>query len=221
MIAEELINQMIPPLKPADTLDKAIRWMEEMRIAQLPVIDKDQYIGLLSEDIIYEKNDESTYVSDVQLIGSSVYVMYNQHFYDILRLASSYAVQLVAVLGEEGNFLGVVTLHDTLNAFADSFSNQESGGILVMLIDYRDYSLAEISRLVESNQARILNVSVVHDTGNPNNLQVTLKINKTNLSRIVATFERFNYQIIAKFQPSEFQDMDKERLDLLFKYMDI
>ena len=117
--------------------------------------------------------------------------------------------------------LGVVTLNDTLHAFADSFSSQESGGILIMLVDYRDYSLSEISRLVESNHAKILNVSVAHDPANPNNLQVTLKVNKTDLSRIVATFERFNYQIIAKFQPSEFQDMDKERLDMLFKYIDM
>lgn len=221
MIAEELVNQMIPPLKTTDQLSKAIKWMEELRISQLPVIDKEQYIGLLTEDIVYEKNDETARVGELQLIASNVYVMYHQHFYDILRLAGSYAVQLVAVLGEEGNFLGVVTLNDTLNAFADSFSSLDSGGILVMLVDFRDYSLSEISRLVESNNARILNVSVAPDQGNPNNLQVTLKVNQMNLSRIVATFERFNYQIIAKFQPSEFDDLNKERIDLLFKYIDM
>ena len=106
MIAEELINQMIPPLKPNDQISKAIRWMEELRISQLPVIDREQFIGILSEDRIYEQHDDSVLVADMQLIGSNVYVKYNQHFYDILRLASSYAVQIVAVLGAEGNFLG-------------------------------------------------------------------------------------------------------------------
>lgn len=221
MIAEELVNQMIPPLKPSDKVQKAIQWMEELRVNQLPVIDKDEYKGLVSEDLIYENNDENAHITDLELIYPNIFVYYNQHFYEILRLANLHSIEVIPVLGEENNFLGVVTLNDTINAFAESTSMQEPGGILVLLIDKRDYSLTEISRLVESNSAKILSTQITDDKHDFNKIQVTLKINATDLNRIVATFERFNYQIIAKFQSAEPVNIDKERIDLLFKYLNI
>ncbi|NJO00896.1 MAG: hypothetical protein HC880_03685 [Bacteroidia bacterium] len=90
-----------------------------------------------------------------------------------------------------------------------------------MLIDTRDYSLTEISRLVESNNAKILSTHISRDKEDYTKLRVTLKINKIDLNRIVATFERFNYRIIAKFQSADNVEMDKERIDLLFKYLNI
>ncbi|MEO1652590.1 MAG: CBS domain-containing protein [Bacteroidota bacterium] len=219
MIAAELINQMIPPLKLSDPVSKAIQWMEELRVRQLPVIHQDAYQGLILEDNIYQLNNQQASVADLSLQFKDVFIRHTQHFYEILRLASLNQLRVMAVIGEEQNFLGVVTVSDTLLAFADSLSMRDPGGILVLLLDYRDYSLAEISRLVESNDAKILNTNVSTDKDETDKLRITLKINKTDLSRIVATFERFNYRIVAKFQPSDFQEMDKERLDLLFKYL--
>jgi signal-transduction protein with cAMP-binding, CBS, and nucleotidyltransferase domain len=221
MIAEELINQMIPPLKPNDKVSKAIHWMEELRINHLPVIENEQYRGLVSEEVIYQHNEENALVRDLELICTNVYVLYHQHFYDILRVAIANQVQAIAVIGEEGNFLGVVTVNDTINAFAESSFMQESGGILVLLVDQRDYSLSEISRLVESNNAKILSTHINYDKEDNSKLRITLKINKIDLNRIVATFERFNYRIIAKFHSSENEEMNKDRLDLLLRYLDI
>ncbi len=221
MIAEELINQMIPPLKPSDRVAKAIHWMEELRVNQLPVIENDQYKGLVSEEVIYQHNEGQALVKDLELICTNVYVAYYQHFYEILRIANTNHVQTMAVLGEEGNFLGVVTLNDTINAFAEFSFVQEAGGILVLLIDQRDYSLSEISRLVESNNAKILSTHINYDKDDASKLRVTLKINKTDLNRIVATFERFEYRIVAKFHASESQEMEKERFDSLMRFLDI
>lgn len=221
MIAEELINQMIPPLKPSDRVSKAMQWMEELRINHLPVIEDEQYRGLVSEDVIYQHNEEGAMIKDLDLICTNVYVLYHQHFYEILRIAIANQVQAIAVIGEEGNFLGVVTVNDTINAFAEFSFMQESGGILVLLVDHRDYSLSEISRLVESNNAKILSTHINYDKDDQSKLRITLKINKIDLNRIVATFERFNYRIIAKFHSSENQEMNKDRLDLLLRYLDI
>ncbi len=221
MLAEELINQMIPPLKLDDRAHKAVQWMEELRVNQLPVIDNQEYIGLVSEDQIYAFNDENALISDLELICKDVYVPSDQHFYDILRIAGNHSIQVIAVLGEELSFLGVVTLNDTLLALAESTAMQESGGILVLLVDNRDYSLSEISRLVEENDAKIMSTHITRDKQDPAKLQVTLKINKTDLNRIVATFERFSYRILARFQSAENLDLDKERLDQLFRYLNV
>ena len=221
MVARELINHMIPPLKKSDPAKKATSWMEELRINQLPVIENGTYCGLISEELILKDNDDTKKVGEYDLEGKSSIVNENQHFYDVLRIVSDKGVQLVAVLDDKETFLGVISIKDTVTAFAQSAAVQSPGGIIILSLKQIDYSLAEISRLVESNNAKILSSIVNNDIFDANMIKLTLKINKTDLSAIIATFERFEYKIIAKFEESKLESTDKERLDILFKYLDI
>jgi hypothetical protein len=116
--------------------------------------------------------------------------------------------------------VGVITISDTLTAFARS-SMQEPGGILVLLMDERDYSLSEVSRLVESNDAKILSSYVCTDKTDATRIKLTIKINRNDLSRIIATFERFSYNIVAKFHHTQGNEDDKERIDLLLRYLNM
>ena len=65
MIAEELINQMIPPLKLYDTVDKALRWMDEFRVNELPVVSNRRYMGLATEQHLIELTDRSQALRDI------------------------------------------------------------------------------------------------------------------------------------------------------------
>lgn len=221
MIAEELINHMIPPLKPKDSAQKARLWMEELRCNQLPVVESEKFLGLITEDIILESNDEGKPVSDFELIGRNCFVYSGSHFYDVIKLASDHNVHMVGVLGEEGKYAGVITVQDTITSFAQSAAVQIPGGILVLSMNQINYSLAEISRLVEENNAKILSSSVKEDELDPAKLKVTLKINRLDLTHIVATLERFGYKIIARFQETKVLDEEKGKIDLLLKYLDI
>lgn len=221
MVARELINHMIPPLKKNDPAKKATAWMEELRINQLPVIENGTYCGLISEELILEDNDNTKSVAEYDLQGKSSVVNENQHFFDVLKIVSGSGVQLVAVLDDNETFLGVISIKDTVIAFAQSAAVQSPGGIIILSLKQIDYSLAEISRLVESNDAKILSSIVNNDIFDANMIKLTLKINKTDLSSIIATFERFEYKIIAKFEESKIESSDKERLDILFKYLDM
>lgn len=212
---------MIPPLKKNDPAKKATAWMEELRINQLPVIENGTYCGLISEELILEDNDNTKSVAEYDLQGKSSVVNENQHFFDVLKIVSGRGVQLVAVLDDNETFLGVISLKDTVIAFAQSAAVQNPGGIIILSLKQIDYSLAEISRLVESNDAKILSSIVNNDIFDANMIKLTLKINKTDLSSIIATFERFEYNIIAKFEESKIESSDKERLDILFKYLDM
>jgi acetoin utilization protein AcuB len=222
MIAEDLINQMIPPLKTGDAAQQALNWMEKFRLSQLPVIDSDiLYKGLISENTILEAGDTDKKISELPLEFPDVFVSPNTHFYDIIKIAIKNNLQLVAVVGEDKKFLGVISVNDTSSAMSQMFASQGSGGIIILSMRERDYSLTEISRHVESNDIKILSAYVVEDEQDSSMIKVTLKFNKSDLSRLVATFERYNYKIIAKFQETELLSNDKERLDLLLKYLSI
>lgn len=221
MIAKELINHMIPPLKFTDKGHKAVTWMEELRLDQLPVVDEGLYMGLISEDIILDSNDISKTISEFPLIAEKCFVHDYQYFYDILKLSSDFNVQIVAVLNDFNQFLGVISVEDTLTAFAQTAAVQSPGGVLVLSLNAVDYSLSEISRLIESNNAKILSCSIKTDISEPSKVRLTIKINKEDLSHIIATLERFGYKIIARFQETQTLTNEKERLDILLKYLDI
>jgi predicted transcriptional regulator len=212
---------MIPPLKLTDDAHKAIVWMEELRCNQLPVVSEGKFIGLLSEEMILEDNDIEKKVVDFELIGKKCVVRNTSHFYEVLKNASETRVQTVGVIDEHDNYVGAITVQDTITAFAQSAAVQMPGGIVVLSVNQIDYSLSQISRLIEENNAKILSSSVKIDEQDPSKLKVTIKINRLEMAHIIATLERFGYKIIARFQETNIRDEERSRLDSLLKYLDI
>jgi CBS domain-containing protein len=221
MIAEELINHMIPPLKLGDTASKAIVWMEELRVRQLPVVDKGVFLGLISEEIILEKNEPNLPISAYELMGKACFVNKYQHFYDILKIASDNEVQVIGVLEDDETYFGVITVEDIIASLSQTAAVQTPGGIIVLSLGSSDYSMAEIGRLVEENGSKILSSSIREDPLDPSKLKLTIKINNTDLKHIIATLERFGYKIIAKFEEQVGKDDSIENLEVLMKYLNI
>ena len=212
---------MIPPLKGTDDAHKAIVWMEEFRCSYMPVVENDKLLGFISEEIILETNDIEQLVKDFNLVGLNCYVHLDTHFYDILKVAAEHKLQMVAVLNEDQTYAGIITVQDTLTSFAQTAAVQLPGGILVLSMNYVDYSLAEISRLVEENHAKILSSIVKEDPLDTAKLRLTLKINQVDLSRIVATLERFNYRVIGRYKETKPRGDEQDRIDMLLRYLDI
>ncbi|GAB3534484.1 hypothetical protein GCM10027443_21680 [Pontibacter brevis] len=222
MIAEELINQMIPPLKLYDTVDKALRWMDEFRVNELPVVSNRKYMGLATELSLIELHDRNQALKELELEYQDVHVMQRQHFYDVMEAAIKNRIQVVPVLDDDQEYMGIITINDTLAAFGQMSALQGQGSILVLSMPERDYSLSQISRLIEEENTKILSAYVSPDEMDPYQIKLTLKLNTTDLSRIIATLERFEYRITAQFNDnSTDNDVGRDRLDMLLKYLDI
>lgn len=221
MVAADIINLMIPPLKASDDAHKAVVWMEEFRCNHLPVIENNQLLGFISEEIILEENDIEKKLSEFQLVGKECAVNKDSHFYDILKIAGDHKLQLVAVLNEAGEYEGVITVQDIMTSFAQTAAVQIPGGILILSLDLIDYSLAEISRLIEENNVKILSSIVVEDPLDTRKIKLTIKVNQLDLTRIVATLERFDYKIIGRYQEEKKDFEDKDRIDMLMRYLNI
>jgi acetoin utilization protein AcuB len=216
MLAEELINHMIPPLKITDDAHKAIVWMEEFRCLHLPVVDEGNLLGFISEEIILESNDIDRTLADFELVGKQCFVQLDSHFYDILKVAGDSKLQIVAVLNEDQKYTGVITVQDVMVSFAQTASVQMQGGIIVLSMDLIDYSLAEISRYVEENNAKVISSLMVEDPMDKGKIKLTLKINQLELNRIVATLERFGYRVIGRYQETKNSRVRKRKLICYF-----
>lgn len=221
VIAEDLINHMIPPLKASDDAHKAIVWMEEFRCNHMPVVEDGKLLGFISEEIILEANDIEKRVGEFPLVGEKCVVSTTSHFYDILKVAADNKLQSVAVLDDEKQYFGLITVQDTITSFAQTAAVQMPGGILVLSMNHNDYSLAEISRLIEENNTKVLSSIVKEEPLDPGKIRLTLKLNQLDLSRIVATLERFGYKVVGRYQESKPMGSERERIDMLLRYLDI
>ncbi|WP_460880068.1 hypothetical protein [Pontibacter rugosus] len=151
-----------------------------------------------------------------------MHVQGHQHFYDVMEAAIKNKIQVVPVLDEEQDFAGIITINDTLAAFGQMSALQGQGSILVLCMPERDYSLSQISRLIEEENVKVLSAYVSQDEMDAYNIKLTLKLNTTDLTRIIATLERFEYRITAQFSDKTADyDVGRDRLDMLFKYLDI
>ncbi len=219
MIARDLINEMVPPLKLTDTGEKAKRWMEELRLSQLPVVDNNQYLGMLLEETIFNAPDLNRSVADYKLEYPELFATPTTHYYDIIKMAMRNKLHVLPVVSDNKEYMGVVSIAETAAAIAQMVASQGPGGIMVVSMKDQDYSMAQISRLIESNDTKILSSFAATDEKNPQYINLTLKLNKTELTRVVATLERYGYTVIAQFQATELINNDQERLDMLMRYL--
>lgn len=221
MLANELISELIMPLRTSDTGNIALSWMDELHISHLPIVNNEKFLGLVSEKDIYELNDPDEPLGGYQLSLVRPYVHDDQHLFEVIRIMSTMELTVLPVLDGHENYLGCITLSRLLKEFAQLGSIDQPGGIIVLQMNIADYSLHEISRIVESNDAKILssNVSTFRES---NMIEVTLKLNKIDVSPVLQTFNRYEYQISASFsEENNYDDLLKERFGALMNYLNI
>jgi hypothetical protein len=112
-------------------------------------------------------------------------------------------------------------MEDAISAFADSLSIQSNGAVLVLSMNMTDYSLYEISRIIESENTKVLSSFLSSDPLDDSKIKLTLKLDKTELRHVKATLERFGYRILDHFQEEEGINGEQERIDNLFRFLQI
>lgn len=219
MIARDLISEDIVPLKTSNTGEDALALMSDFHVRHLPIVNNRQLLGLISEDEIMEYDTDEP-LGSYELKMLHPYVHDRDHIYDIMRLLNEYRLTMIPVVDKEQNYLGVVSLHDLLKYFAESASFSEHGSVVVLSVNRHNYSLSQIARIVESEGGIILN-SFITSSPDSTELQITLKINRTDIAKILATFSRFDYEITASFSESEYMDSLQEHYDSFMTYLNV
>ncbi|MEX1192632.1 MAG: CBS domain-containing protein [Brumimicrobium sp.] len=220
MIAIELISEEIPPLKHTDTGELALKWMEEFKVNHLPVLKGENFVGLLSENDLFDKDDLKQTLHELFVHLPRPYVKGTSHIYEVLAMASDAHVTLIPVLDDEENYLGCISLINLMQKVANTSGIKETGGIIILEMNDLDYSLAHISQIIESENAKVLS-SFITSNASSKQLELTLKINLVELGRIIRALERYDYNVKASFQRNSHHEDLKNRYDELMKYLNI
>ncbi|MCO4293207.1 CBS domain-containing protein [Solitalea sp. MAHUQ-68] len=220
MVAAQLASDFIPPLRTSDSAQKALDRMAEFRVSHLPIVNESEFLGLISDHDIVELEDLNEPIGSSGL--STVYQSVNeeQHMYDVIRLIHEQKLTVVPVIDHKNLYKGLITLTTLADYFATLTSIESPGGVIILELGVRDFSLAEVSRLIESDGASVLN-SFVRTFNDSTKLELTIKVNKTDLTGILSSFQRFNYHVKASYSQVSHADDTMDRFDSFMHYLNM
>jgi len=223
MIASQLINQQLKPLNTSMTIEEAEHRFEEAQVFYLPIITKEnEVLGVVSLDVVLtaindKQNDISFLLDELNI---TPVLPYTCHYFELLKFFGNSELDIIPIVDELGKYQGCVTVHNIIEQSASALAVQYPGAIIVLEVETKDYSLAELMRLIESNGAKVLGLNVVEVLGS-DKLHVHLKLNTGILKSIIASLERFNYTIYAHFMRQDYQDDTEDRYRHLLNYLDL
>ena len=219
MTALDLLANDIVPLRTSDTGEEALEVMRDFYVQHLPVVNDRELLGLVGENDILD-HDAAEAVGSYSLSLPHPRARTSDHLYEVMRMVAEYDLTAVPVVDERGHYAGLITAGDLLNFYARTTPFTESGSIIVLEVQRRDYALSEIARIAESEDAIIL-ASFVEAAAGGSLLQVTIKVNRETVTGIIATFERFGYEVRATFNEGVAVDALRERYDALMSYLNV
>ena len=220
MLAQELINSVLPQLKLSDTVSTALQLMSDFKITHLPVVSGEKYLGMISEDDLLDEENKKIPIEYFQNDFIDASVNSRKHFLNAVNISNHYQTNLIPVVNETNELIGSIGGQDLLAALGNFSGANESGAVIVLEMERSRFSISEISRIVESDGSVILHLNI---TMKPDSslLLVTLHLNKKEISTIIAAFERHEY--IISYHAGE--ELFESEIDLNFRnlmnYLDI
>ena len=221
MLAKDLISDVISPLQLTDTGSRGLHWMDIFRISHLPLVDHGDLLGLISDVDIFDRNMEDGLMGEYPAQETSPFVYEYQHLYEVIEMVSRLNLTAVPVLTEENKYLGVITLRQIIQAFGELVAVKTPGGILVLELNANDYSLSQIARIVEDNNAKMLSCHVTSPRDSVK-MEITLKIDRVDLTSVIQSFVRYEYVIKASYQSNDRnEEVLRNNYDQFMMYLNV
>lgn len=217
MLSQKLIATDINPASASDSGMNAMSLMNEFKVSHLPVVEKGQLLGLISEDDVWDMHNQENPINSILL--KQVFVTFEHDVFEIVKMINEHDLTLIPVV-DNNRYIGAISVRSILKALASIVAMQSEGGVIILEMNKNDYSMSEIAQIVEGNNAKILS-SYVSNHKDSNMIKLTLKLNVNELSPVVQTFQRFNYTITAHYDQSQSTDGLQDRYDSLMRYLNI
>jgi predicted transcriptional regulator len=218
MLTRDLISNSIPYLHKDDKVFHALQLMNDYHVSHLPVVENENFLGIVSEEQLLQSDEENT-IKELPVTDATTSVQAGDHFLKAIQTAVINKLSIVPVV-EEKQLVGIVTYNDLLKNASEFMSLNDPGALIVLELESRNYSFTEINRIVESNDAQItqLNTFTDSETGM---MQVTIRINKLEVSDIIGTFQRYEYNVKYYFGEELYENELRTNYDNLMNYLKI
>lgn len=221
MTTLQLIDNSIPQLQLQDTVTKALQLMRDFKVTHLPVVSEEKFLGVINEEDLLDKEKNSKATIDLfknDFLPASVNV--TQHFLKAVSVCNLYRTNIIPVINETGEYMGSIRGFDLVNALGNLCGANEPGGLIVLEVEPLRLAISELNSIVESDGATIRHLNISQQPPSPL-LQVTLQINKREISTIIASFERYEYSVSYYAGEELFENDISTNYQNLMNYLDI
>jgi Mg/Co/Ni transporter MgtE len=214
----DYIRNDFRPIDSKETIEKVLDFFSEVNYSHFPVTEEGTYIGsIAAEDC--ETFELHKKVGDFKYTLEGFFARNTMIWLDILEIFAQNQSNIVSVLNEKNQYIGYYELEEVMQFFQQTPFIREQGGIIIVEKSILDYSMSQITQIVESNNGRLLGVFISQAT--TEKVQITIKIALGGLSEIIQTFRRYNYEIISEHAEDTYLNSLKERSDYLDKYLNM
>lgn len=218
----QLICNNIPVLRLNDSGNKALQLMDDFKISHLPVVAKNgNYIGLVSDNDIYNLNDSNLSVENCGIYPPQPYVYDSQFVYDALNVITTNKLSILPVTNLDNKYLGSITEQTLLLNIAEITSSNKQGGTLVLETRETNYSSAVISGIIESYNLKILSI-YAHTPKKSKTTEIVVKVNGHDTSGIMQGLERNGYIVKNIYNgDKKYSQLMEERYDAFINYINV
>lgn len=220
MLNKEVISATIPSLHLNDPVSQALDLMADFHVTHLPVVVEDKLAGLISEDDLLNAEDDTIRLVQLQSVFSGTAAHADSLFFEAVQLVNEFGLTVIPVVTKESEYVGSITATDLLKQLGKISGVNDAGGVLVLEMEKVGFSFSEISKLVETNDAQITQLNTYPDT-HSGNFYIILRVNKLEISDIVATFQRYDYKVKYYFGEELYENELRSNYDHLMNYLNI
>jgi Mg/Co/Ni transporter MgtE len=214
----DYINNDFRAMDSQETILAAQDFFMDVSFSHFPVLEDGIYIGsIVAEDL--ETFDTDKKISNYKYTLEPFFVRSSMNWLDVLEVFGKNHTDIVPVLDENNLYLGYYELTDSMRFFNETPFIKESGGIIIVKKALVDYSMSQVSQIVESNNGKLLGLFVSNSDNNT--IEITIKVTLGVMNDIIQTFRRYNYEIISEHNDDNYINTLKERSDYLDKYLNI
>lgn len=219
-VAKHLLND-IKPLQSSERVRDILDLMEELKFTHLPVIEESHhYLGLIDEDDLLELEDDTQRLQSYHRLLKPYSVPLEADIFKAVQMIGAGQLSMLPVVDKEGNYKGYICARELLQEIGRQPTFTESGSTLVLEIPSRDYQMSQVAHIVESEDARILGF-FIDNSEELDHIEINLKINQQDITRILKSLERYNYKIKEVHHTSLFDDTLDQRYEALMKYLNM
>lgn len=220
MLCGQIVSSDYPTLSLNNDVRAAGALFEKSQHSEIPILEEEKLVGILSFDSLAEFSLD-TKLADIENRMTRIFVLYDGYFLSALKLMSISEKKIIPVLTKDGDYCGVITrdsILKTLETFLDV--KHGTGGLIVLQMDKINYSFAEISKLVESNDTEIVQLNTYVDPVSQA-FTVAIRVGRTDISDIVSTLQRYDYHVAYYFGEELYENELKRNYEALMNYLNI
>lgn len=216
MFIKDYISKDYPAFNTSDSIEEASEMAKEFGYTHVFIKKKGYYQGALSQSFL-EESPEGT-LATLEHHYEKFALFEDGNVLDAVKLFHTFGSNVVPIISKNEKYEGYLTCDDLFSEFAKYPLFSEIGAVLVIQINKSNYSMTEVCKIVESNNAKIYGCYI--SAFEEDDIKITLKISSVNLSSIDETFERYGYNVVHKYYDDEKEELMKDRFGFFQKYME-